>query len=1185
MSPSASLGARQRSVLIIHPRLPAHDEDSGSRRLRWIVELLVARGHRVTFVGHSGWNQARYAQQLRDLGVEVHEYNGAWWRAHGAPGVPTPGLDVEGLLRRGRFDLAWLSTYEMGEFYLADLRRLSPATRIVLDTVDVHHVRELRGAELSGDPADYAKAERVRAAEAAVYTSVDRLVAVSEPDAAVLRAMAPDVPVSVVSNVHAIPEPGPGFAARHGLVFVGSFAHTPNVGAITGFVADVWPHVRAAVPDATLAIVGTNPPPAVQALAGEGITVTGWVPETRPYLDAARVSIAPLRWGAGVKGKIGEAMSLGVPVVTTTVGAEGMGLADGEQALIADDDAGMAAAIARAHTDPELWARLAAAGPVHIDRTLGTGAARAALDAILDAMLPTPFVVTDAWSSPEALPAVLRAYLAAFTAEDPVSLVLPTPGDPEAAIGRALEALAALGADPAAIPDVAILEAVDRAPVPWRGVRVGAASWREPGEVVTIAPDAAPEAWRAAAAAPGGTPDPGRPLVSIVICLYGKRDYTERCLASLDRALGAKLGGAVELVLVDNASPDDTAELLDAWEDRATVLRLAKNHNFAGGNNAGAAAATGRVLLFLNNDTEVPAGVVEELAAEALRPSVGVVGPRLRYPDGRLQHGGYAWRATEDGDVVAMHMFYGEDGELPLARASFDTAGATGACIALRSELFDAVGGFDAGYVNGFEDADLGQRVRATGARIRYRGDLEVVHHEGITSGRDYAQGSNEARFRGAWRATLQGDDELVARQLGAHLGVLKPERRNGIMEDGAEAVVVGPVLGIGPLGDEARALLWSLQSEGDVGARTPAPTWIRPALDPAAQAALSAVHARMARPGAATIVIADGSLARPEAPVDGGPVDPAFVAAATAPSVVRLADVPDAIPAGAAAWAATPGLAAALVAAGWGAERVFVVPPQRVDAPVGPGGGGLLAGLPDHDHTVRDAVLEALRGARAADVAVLPTARTSELAARVAASVPGAELLTPLTDEGAFGLLAGRADVVLAVDPADRFDRRALLSAAAGAAVVVRPGGPAAELLGGLAVVADPSDPEALAAALARVDTSPEARDARAAAVRAVCGPEAVVRAFRALAGAPDHRTAGIEAFGRGDVRTALAELELALAAGYDADVASDLAVVCHAAGDVERAAALLEECLARVPDHAGARENLALLAQAPAA
>src|SRR4051794_41090924 len=246
MSSSDRVGARPRSVLIVHPLLPAHDKDSGSRRLRWIVELLVAEGHRVTFLAHNGWGQAGYAAQLRDLGVEVLEGNARWWRDE--RGVPArgPGIDMEGLLRRGRYDLAWLSTYEMGQFYLDDVRRFSPATRILIDTVDVHHVRLQRGAELSGAPADFAKAAAMRETEAGVYAAADRLIAVSEPDGDALRELAPEVPVSVVSNVHAIPPPGPDHAERNGLVFVGSFVHTPNIDAICGFVADVWPRVRAA---------------------------------------------------------------------------------------------------------------------------------------------------------------------------------------------------------------------------------------------------------------------------------------------------------------------------------------------------------------------------------------------------------------------------------------------------------------------------------------------------------------------------------------------------------------------------------------------------------------------------------------------------------------------------------------------------------------------------------------------------------------------------------------------------------------------------------------------------------------------------------------------------------------------------------------------------------------------------
>lgn len=1193
MSPSAAPGVASRSILIIHNRLPAHDEDSGSRRLRWIVELLVRQGHRVTFLGHAGWNQARYATQLRDLGVEVHAFNGEWWRTTGrSPQVPSPGLDLESFLRRGRFDLAWISTYEMGEFYLQELRRLSPATRIALDTVDVHHVRELRGAELSGKPEDHARAQRVLEAERAIYTASDRLVAVSAPDAEALRAIAPDVPVSIVSNIHDIPEPGPGFADRHGLVFVGSFSHVPNVGAITGFVEEVWPGVRAAIPGATLTIVGPKPPASVQALAGDGITVTGWVPETRPYLDAARISIAPLRFGAGVKGKIGEAMSLGLPVVTTTVGAEGMDLIDGEHALVVDDPDAMAAAIARLHGDPELWGALSAAGPVHVDATLGTGAALAALDAVVEETLPTPFVVTDAWSDPATLPAVLRSYLAAHRPEDRVSLVLPTAGDADAAVARVLEQLDALGADPVAIPDVAILPAADRAPVPSRGVRVGAADWPEQDEVVTIAPDAPADAWVAAAAAPVGAPDPGRPLVSIVICLYGKREYTERCLASLERALGPRLGREAELVLVDNASPDDTREMLAQWEDRARVVLLDENRNFAGGNNAGAAVATGRVLLFLNNDTEVPAGVVEELAAEALRPSVGLAGLRLRYPDGRLQHGGFGWRGSTNG-FLPFHLFHGEDGELPSASVAFDTSAVTGACIAIRAELFHWLGRFDEDFVNGWEDTDLSQRVRAAAARVRYRGDLEVLHHEGVTSGHHYASAQNEERFRARWTLSLMPDDEPLVNQLGLELGVFAGgDPRGRVADDGAPVVVAGPLLGAGPVAEEARGLLRALAAAGaDVAARTPAPSWARPPFGDAVRQLLLDAHARDIQPDATTIAVPDGGFATPRAPIGGGPADPAVVAAAERPAIVRLADVPDAVTEGAVAWAATPALAGALVEAGWPAGHVFFVPPLGFDTPRRDGGGGVLALLADHDPAVLAGVLDGL-ALHAADLdgdldaVVVPTARTSELHARVRARVPAARLTPPFADEETFGQLAAGADVVVALDPADRFDRRALRAASAGVAVVARTGGVAHALLGDLVETADPSDPQAVAAALARADRSAEARQARAKAVAAICDPQVALAVLGAPTGdAAARHAAGVEAFGRGDARTARQELERALAVGYDVEIANDLAVVCHAMGATARAEALLRECLARVPGHAGATENLALLSSAAAA
>src|SRR4051812_21343253 len=107
---------------------------------------------------------------------------------------------------------------------------------------------------------------------------------------------------------------------------------------------------------------------------------------------------------------------------------------------------------------------------------------------------------------------------------------------------------------------------------------------------------------------------------SIIIVAWGKRPVTERCLATLDAALGAELGTTVELVLVDNDSPDDTAQLFADWEGRATVVYMQRNENFSGGCNAGARASSGEVLIFLNNDTEVEPGTVEALTEQALEP-------------------------------------------------------------------------------------------------------------------------------------------------------------------------------------------------------------------------------------------------------------------------------------------------------------------------------------------------------------------------------------------------------------------------------------------------------------------------------------------------------------------------------------------------------------------------------------
>jgi tetratricopeptide (TPR) repeat protein len=220
-------------------------------------------------------------------------------------------------------------------------------------------------------------------------------------------------------------------------------------------------------------------------------------------------------------------------------------------------------------------------------------------------------------------------------------------------------------------------------------------------------------------------------------------------------------------------------------------------------------------------------------------------------------------------------------------------------------------------------------------------------------------------------------------------------------------------------------------------------------------------------------------------------------------PLVLRLAEAAPR-PGDARAWAATPDVAARLVAAGWPQDAVEPIAPLGIGAACGAGGGGVLVLLPDHDPAAAGALLDALAAGDHGAVRVVPTARTREVVAAVAARLPHAEVLRPVTDEQALAALAATADVVVAADPADRFDRRALVAAAAGAATVVRPGGPAVWVLGDAALVAEPRDAAALAAALAAADTTPAARRARSAAVHEACGADAARRALELLGVAP---------------------------------------------------------------------------------
>src|SRR4029434_6125838 len=148
------------------------------------------------------------------------------------------------------------------------------------------------------------------------------------------------------------------FALRRGWLFIGSFQHRPNIDAVLFFLQTIYPLVTEHLRDAKFYIVGDKAPPEIVALATERIIVAGLQRDVRPFFDSVKLSVAPLRFGAGIKGKINQSMGFGVPVVATSVAVEGAGLCDREEILVADQPEGFARAVTELYESEQLWNRI-----------------------------------------------------------------------------------------------------------------------------------------------------------------------------------------------------------------------------------------------------------------------------------------------------------------------------------------------------------------------------------------------------------------------------------------------------------------------------------------------------------------------------------------------------------------------------------------------------------------------------------------------------------------------------------------------------------------------------------------------------------------------------------------------------------------------------------------------------------
>ena len=343
----------KKNIVVIDHYVPQYDRDAGSRTMMQIIELLVKNGLNVKFWPSNLYYDEEYTPKLQQMGVEVFYSDGV-----------TPAFSDWVKAFGGLIDYFFISRPIVFKDHVDSIKQYSKA-RILYYGHDIHHLRLDRKLKLYPDNKGLKKEiQKIEAIEKNVVEQADVVFFPSTDEVKYIRKYLDEKKSNVI--VQELPVFGYTYfedelvskvRVNKDIIMVAGFAHQPNEDGIIWFIDNVWNHILTRVPDARLFIVGSNPTTRVQKLSTDNIIVTGYVSEDllRNYYLECRVSIAPLRFGSGVKGKVVEAMRYALPIVATSCAAEGLCNTPSDGLFVIDDAKGQADAIVSLLTDDSLW--------------------------------------------------------------------------------------------------------------------------------------------------------------------------------------------------------------------------------------------------------------------------------------------------------------------------------------------------------------------------------------------------------------------------------------------------------------------------------------------------------------------------------------------------------------------------------------------------------------------------------------------------------------------------------------------------------------------------------------------------------------------------------------------------------------------------------------------------------------
>ncbi|WP_290661941.1 glycosyltransferase [Ignavibacterium sp.] len=613
-----------KRILIIDDIPPLPDRAAGALRHYHTLKQMLNLGYKVTYVhlmGKQYTDEAaiKYLSDFKMKGVEFIWFNYEYWyniryNEQGKEYIKTLVDSLE--LKYRAFDFVYIAFWYIAEYFVDLIKAQIPSVPILIDTMDIHYLREEREAEISKDNSLKIKAKENKKRELAVYSKADVITTVTEADREELQRYIKNKPVFILTDVHDTRDNTPSFEERKDLIFVGNFNHKPNEDAVLFFTKEIFPSIKSKLPEIKFYIVGNNPTEKVKALRSNDIIITGWVPDVKTYIDKCRIEVVPLRYGAGNKGKVGEALSNGLPVVTTSIGAEGMGIENSIHAFICNEPKDFAEKVIELYQNQELWQQFSDKGKRLIASQYSSELMRKRLQFIFNHTknsLRSSFALNQ--SSP--------------------------------------------------------------------------------------------------------------PKVSIIIIAFNQADYTQKCVLSIKE----KVKVNYEIILIDNASSDETPKLFKEGLDFIRYYRNEKNLGFPAGVNQAIKEALGDYILILNNDTILTENLIERLLEVAESDDkIGIVGPISNEVSGLQKDKDANYKTIEEMYLYAEKIREKNKGQiLHFPRVAF-------LCTLIKKEVIDKIGGLDERFSPGnYEDDDFCLRAQIAGYQTVIVKDA-FIHHYGSKS-------------------------------------------------------------------------------------------------------------------------------------------------------------------------------------------------------------------------------------------------------------------------------------------------------------------------------------------------------------------------------------------------------------------------------------------------------------------